>query len=286
MPKILSQLINQHKLEVTHFVNARLKIFMFSSEVYIPKDPYQKLDEGFETVAKHFSTKPPISPEDFEKLPDEAKKHIRDREADTLDRSIRRTKSVIKDIALCNKFEWFATFTFKRDRNDIDKCKQRMIGWLKRQKKASELFEYLIVPELHKDGESIHFHALIRGYNGKVVKAQNPKTGLELIKKGREVFDFQNYTLGHSEVYAIGGTPLDQIKTSFYLMKYIRKDMPIFANKRRYWSSKTLAKPVVIENPEEWYLMYFPDKVIEIANGKLLYFDNDRIEEHLGGFNG
>ena len=79
---------------------------------------------------------------------------------------------------------------------------------------------------------------------------------------------------------------MDQIKTSFYLMKYIRKDMPIFVNKRRYWSSKTLAKPVTIENPEEWYLLYFPDKVIEIANGKLLYFDNERIEEHLGGFNG
>ena len=272
MPKPLSSLIHQRKANVSYFVNARMKIYQFSSEVYTPKDPYVRIDPGFESTSTHAHDAPSGLGQQ--------------KQEDIIDRSIRRTKSAIKDIALCNQFEWFATFTFRSERSDVDRCKDRMVGWLKRQKKLSSLFEYLIVPELHKDGKSLHFHALIRCYAGDVVTVKNPKTGVDLRKKGRQVYDFSSYTLGHSEVYAIGDTALDQMKTSFYLMKYVTKELPVFRNKRRYWSSRTLAKPRVIENPEEWYLMYFPDKVIEIPNGKMLYFENSRIEEHLDELNG
>ncbi|MNU05643.1 hypothetical protein D3C72_2505220 [compost metagenome] len=57
--------------------------------------------------------------------------------------------------------------------------------------------------------------------------------------------------------------------------------MPTFKSKKRYWSSRGLNKPTVIENPEEWYLGVTPDHYIETPHGKYFFFDNKRIEEYL-----
>lgn len=170
-----------------------------------------------------------------------------------------------------------------------------MIGWLKRQRKHDKSFQYAIVAELHKRCEqciglytktcihddspkALHFHALISGYKGRLIRAINPKTGKPLVKKHRKVYDFPNYTLGNSEVYIIGDTEEDRIRSGFYLLKYLKKDMPTFKSKKRYWVSRGLDKPLTIENPEEWYLAITPDHIIKGDYGKFLFFDNKRIE--------
>src|SRR5690606_28195058 len=124
--------------------------------------------------------------------------------------------------------------------------------------KVDKSFQYAVVPEFHSDGISLHFHALISDYKGEITEAINPNTGKPLIKKRRKVYDFPNYTLGHSEVYFIGDTEEDRIRSAFYLLKYLKKDMPTFKNKKRYWTSRGLKKPQVIENPEEWYFGLVP----------------------------
>ncbi|MEO5950029.1 MAG: hypothetical protein ABIQ04_01125 [Candidatus Saccharimonadales bacterium] len=248
--------------EISYFVNARQKTYKYSTEIYLPRHPYEKLEDGYELSNRRSSSGIPVptSAEDKE------------------ERSKRRTYTAVKDIALSNVFELFATLTFKEGRDNPDLCKQKMNGWLKRQRKQDKLFQYVIVSEFHKDGVSLHFHALISGYTGKLVRAINPKTDRPLVKGRREVYDVPNYTLGHSEVYEIGETEEDRIKSGFYLLKYIKKDMPSFKNKKRYWSSRGLDKPVTIENPEEWYFAFTPDHMIESEYGKFLFFDNKRIE--------
>jgi len=77
-------------------------------------------------------------------------------------RSLRRTKTLVKDIILCNHFDYFCTFTFdnrKHNRYDIEHCKHVMHMWLHRQREKSPDLKYIIVPELHKDG-ALHFHSL------------------------------------------------------------------------------------------------------------------------------
>lgn len=249
--------------EIAYLVYARQKTYKYSTEIYISNKPYEKLDSGYELVKKNTRSSGvgTITSEE-----------------DKLERSVRRSYISMKDIVLCNAFEMFATFTFKAGRDDPELCKEKMCGWLKRQRKIAKSFQYIIVSEFHHDGISLHFHALIKGYKGKVVRSINPKTGKPLVKKKREVYDLQNYTLGHCEVYYIGETEEDKIKTGFYLLKYVKKETPIFKNKRRYWASLGLDKPIIIDNPQEWFLAIKPDHALKVDYGKYLFFDNKRIE--------
>ena len=270
---------SRSKNEISYFVNARQKTYKYTTEIYIPNNPYEKLEEGYELTNKKTSSSAPI-PTTYEE------KEIR---------SKRRAYVAVKNIALSNVFELFATFTFRDDRYDPDIIRQKMNGWFKRQRKQDKSFQYVLVSEFHKKcqecveneikicvhtdrAKALHFHALIAGYKGTLVRAISSKTGKPMVKRHRKVYDFPNYTMGNSEVYSIGDTEEDRIKSGFYLLKYIRKEMPSFKNKKRYWSSRGLNQPIVTENPEEWYFAVTPDHVIDATYGKYLFFDNKRIE--------
>lgn len=151
--------------------------------------------------------------------------------------SLRRTKRVISDITLCNSFEHFVTFTFARDRDDVVLLKRRMSKWLANQKAIHGKFTYLIVPEFHKDGKSIHFHALFKDYKGHLTKTHHKI-------KGRTVYNVKSYHHGFSTLVKID----DIAKVSSYVRKYITKDMPIFTGKKRYWCSTGLKRPYVMYN--------------------------------------
>lgn len=156
---------------------------------------------------------------------------------ESLYRSRRRTKTIISDLCISNKFDLFATFTFKKDREDIEKCKNKMSKWLENQQKIHGKFEYLIVPEFHKDKKSIHFHALLQNYKG-TLKLANLK------KNPKKLHNITSYKLGHSTANTIK----DKNKTSSYIKKYITKDMPQFEGKKRYWCSRNLKRPETIYN--------------------------------------
>lgn len=157
----------------------------------------------------------------------------------TLIDSIRRSKTEIADITLSNDFDLFCTFTFKSDRQDIGKCKKKMSKWLKNQREMYGKFFYVIVPEFHKDGKSIHFHALFREYRGKL-HLTNIK------QKGRTVYNIKSYRGGFSTAVKID----DIAKVASYIRKYIVKDMPQFTGKKRYWCSNGLIRPIIDSNPE------------------------------------
>lgn len=172
-----------------------------------------------------------------------------------IERSIRRTKKSVFDLVLCNDFELFVTFTFEHHRDDNAKNKKRMSVWLTNQQKISGKFQYLIVSELHKSG-AVHFHALIKGYKGKLVLATHPQTNQPLVHSGRQVYNLDGYKLGYTVVKLIDNKKGSLEKAGFYLLKYVTKDMPNIHGKKRYWASRDLEKPLVIYNPEPFYTDY------------------------------
>lgn len=273
--RIRALLTPKTKEQATYKVYAQEIQYPDHSRIYIPHVPINKLLPGMVAIGK------------TKKKKSNGKINERD-----LERSIRRSKKVIRDIVWCNKFDLFATFTFNCKpcgqgcennpcicdeyclRFNPDHCKKRMSNWLSRQQKRNGAFPYLIVPEFHKDDKSIHFHALIKDYPGEIVEALNPKTGKLLVKKGRKVYSIPSYKLGLEEVYRIEDTPVSHKKVGNYVRKYITKDMPLFFGRKRYWVSTGLNRPFVEDNPKPWYLKRNPDSQYEFDYGVLFSFHN------------
>lgn len=82
-------------------------------------------------------------------------------EKEEIDRvSISRTRRNIRELALCNDFEYFATFTLdpnKCDRYSLTECQELLRKKLKALKRKNKNFAYLFITEKHKDG-AFHFH--------------------------------------------------------------------------------------------------------------------------------
>jgi hypothetical protein len=190
-----------------------------------------------------------------------------------LERSIRRSKKAIRDYALNNDFDMFATFTFKVDRADVEKCRQKMSDWLRNQRNRQGKFRYVMVAEFNSDDKALHFHALLGGYGGKISRSINPRTNKPLKQKGRDVYTLEGYALGFTNVKLIGNEPEDMSRISAYIQKYITKDIAVFPNKQRYRASKGLLHPTVEDNPDKWYEHVTPDWEKEFKNGTIMRFN-------------
>lgn len=162
---------------------------------------------------------------------------------DSIHRSVRRSRSVISDLIVSNRFDLWTTFTFdpkKYNRYDIARCKQIMSQWLHRQRLHSPDFRYLIVPELHKDG-AIHFHALLANFNGSLVPTK-------LKQRTNTVYKLSGFRAGRSHAIHINNTDTDYAKVSNYIKKYITKDMILIDSRKRYWASRNLKRPETFVN--------------------------------------
>lgn len=164
-------------------------------------------------------------------------------------KSITRTINKIYDYANSTAWEWFITFTFnekKVDRFDFDSVSKRMSNWLSNMRiKYCADMQYLIVPELHKDG-AWHFHGLFSKCDGlNFQPAINNKKESKfykcpLVRKGQQVYNALRFKFGFSDCTKIKDTK----KASSYITKYITKEViERTPNKKRYWCSRGLATP-------------------------------------------
>lgn len=74
--------------------------------------------------------------------------------------SLSRTRRNIRELALCNNFEYFCTITVssaKCDRYSLDEVQDNLRKCLRNIRISSNNFKYLIITEKHKDG-AFHFH--------------------------------------------------------------------------------------------------------------------------------
>lgn len=153
--------------------------------------------------------------------------------------SLKRTKSLVRDIVLCNDFELFCTFTFnpkKCDSFNLAQCWHKMTVWLNHQRENSRLngreLKYLIIPEQHKSGRW-HFHALIGGYNGSL-----RSSGL-FSASSRPVYNITSFRSGFTTAVQIDSKE----GVSNYVTKYITKSFVKTFNQRRFFSSRNLTRP-------------------------------------------
>ena len=79
--------------------------------------------------------------------------------------SLSRTKNRIKEICLCNDFEFFGTITVNSvnsDRFSLTECQEKMKKLCHKLKRKNSDFKFIFITEKHKNG-AFHFHGMFTG---------------------------------------------------------------------------------------------------------------------------
>lgn len=188
----------------------------------------------------------------------------------SLQASMNRSINMIYDYTRSNEWDYFITLTFSQDkvndRSDYDDLTKKMSNWINRIRRdyAPEL-KYIMVPELHNSPESLvkckecdtwfqkkenrcscgsveyahayHFHGLLANTGMMILNDSGKKD-----KMKRPIYNIGNYKFGWAEATKVSNT----YKVSRYLSKYVTKEIiHETPNKKRYWASRNLEKPVV-----------------------------------------
>ena len=151
-------------------------------------------------------------------------------------RALWKIKTKIKDYILCNDFDYFWTLTFDSDRYNYAVAFEKMGKWLEKMRKKYGKFNYIMIPELHKDG-AIHFHGVTGGLNA-VVRDSGVK------HKGVKVYNCTDWQHGFTTLTRVRSKE----KTATYVTKYVTKEMQnsiVGKGKKKYWCSRGLRLPAV-----------------------------------------
>lgn len=162
----------------------------------------------------------------------------------SLQSSRSRAKAAVRDITLCNRFEYFFTWTLSKnqiDRYDVSLISRRVQTFLKNDVHRKD-FQYVLVPEYHKDG-AIHFHGLCNLGNIRIERAADARTRLPLsTNRGQPIFNMLDWKLGFSTCI-----PIDENyeRTCNYLTKYLTKDSEKILGKWYLASRNLIKKPKI-----------------------------------------
>jgi hypothetical protein len=179
---------------------------------------------------------------------DEEYRHLKGKVNDEkLETSLIHTRSTIFELAFCNTWGYFVTFTLdkeKFDRYNLAAFNRAFSQWIKNiNKKNGTNIKYLIVPERHKDG-AWHEHGFIYGVPEDQIKPftlkqRLPKHIREKLKKNQPVYEWPAYR------EKFGFCDLEPIKSqeaaSRYVTKYITKELSrsvTKVNAHMYYCSK------------------------------------------------
>ncbi len=157
-----------------------------------------------------------------------------------------RIKRKIKYYLSVNYFDLFWTLTFNDElvnAKNYDYARKKIQAWLKYQREKYGKFSFVFVPELHKS-KRIHFHGVTGYLSPPLVEARSKKTNRLIKKKGKQVYNAENYKLGFSTITYIESPE----RVSSYLTKYITKeliDTPSGYHQPKYFVSRGLKLPEI-----------------------------------------
>lgn len=147
---------------------------------------------------------------------------------DKLLQALSRARRVCLELALCNDWKWFATFTIAQnnyDRKNLDGFYERFSEWLKYQKKKYQVkIPYLLVPEKHRDG-SWHMHGFFNADIDQFLVSFKDQwecganIPYKLVQNG--YFNWPEYQKKFG--FCSFGKIRDHDATAFYATKYISK---------------------------------------------------------------
>lgn len=217
---------------------------------YIPQ-----ADGSFRLVTVQASTKPIFLPSGLESRSVAGKKlDLLDipkaADPEDLQRASRRAKIRAMDFILCNAdLNTFATLTFdpqKIQRDSWEKTYGAARTWLSNRVQRCGL-KYIMVPEYHKDGNSIHFHAVMNDAALDLVEARYPDSG-RLIKRRvhgetKQLYNLADWSCGWSSLERITGEG-SRDKVAKYIFKYMGKQLGQRIGGRYFLHGGNLAEPV------------------------------------------
>ncbi len=173
-----------------------------------------------------------------------------------LNNNISRARTTINELAFCNPWDLFVTFTLdsnKFDREDLEQYHKSFVIFLRDYgKKHNIKIDFLLIPELHKDGKSWHIHGLFHGlplshlHQFKIGDTMGKQVAEKVIK-GETVYKWNAYE------NKFGWCVLEPIKNHnavcIYITKYINKDLASSVkelNAHLYYHSRGLNKATKI----------------------------------------
>lgn len=185
-------------------------------------------------------------------------------ESERFAENVSRTKRMVTDLVLCNRFEYFCTFTFKGPgRYDLDECSRSLRRFFDNfRKRYAPDFRYLIVPEQHKDG-AYHFHGLCSGFpEGELVVPEmifrrSKITGeIETVPNTPGYLDWTRYS---SRFGFFNCSPIrSYMRCAFYITKYITKETCVAKGKKAYMCSSGLVRPELVFDADDVPLIFRP----------------------------
>ena len=156
---------------------------------------------------------------------------VRKSENARFSQSISRTKSRVFELAACNEFQHFCTFTQDeklRDRFDLSEFRKDFAQLVRNINRGRETkIKYLLIPEKHKNG-AWHMHGLLSGLQPDDLRpfelTENiPERLKKMIRGGTAVYDWTRYRR------AFGYFTCTEIESreacAKYVTKYISKDL-------------------------------------------------------------
>ena len=145
--------------------------------------------------------------------------------------NVQRAHRVIEELALCNEFTWFGTFTLDRnkyDRLDLPKFRKAFTQFLRDTKRKTGVkIEYLLVPELHHNKQGWHMHGLFNGITLDqlrpfTLKEKLPTYLRDKLKQGAVIYDWPGYR------DRFGWVDIEPVRSrdaaARYITKYLTKD--------------------------------------------------------------
>lgn len=143
--------------------------------------------------------------------------------------SLSRTRRNIREIALCNEFDYFATLTVDSqfgDRYSLEDCQNKLKKILKKIKRKNKDFRYIFITEKHKDS-AFHFHGLCSEFDDLYTNDNGY---------------LSSYILSNELGFNSFSKIKDYTKCCNYITKYITKDCIKNSHNQVYISSRGLKK--------------------------------------------
>ncbi|MBQ6996565.1 MAG: hypothetical protein IJN64_19115 [Lachnospiraceae bacterium] len=167
-----------------------------------------------------------------------------------LTNNLSRAKNAVKELAICNPWDFWCTFTIsptKYDRHNLDSYFRDFAKFLNNYNSyncpVEHKVKYLLVPEQHKDG-AWHLHGFIKGIK---------PTDLCTNENGYLTWKQYNKKFGFISMDSIKNMD----KCSSYILKYMTKDSDknvTDLNRHLYYASKGLERSVELYRGKANYL--------------------------------
>ncbi len=175
------------------------------------------------------------------KVPFERGRRKRKNDPDNVrfDSSVARTRTAVKELAMCNPWTWFVTLTLSPqkvpDRHDLEAYHSKLTNYIRglnKRRDPARKITYLLVPEKHQDG-AWHMHGLMNGLDEK-----------DLITNDFGYCDWPKYKKHFGWISM--GRIRDRLGVIAYICKYINKGLAATLHKtdaHMYYRSRGLLEP-------------------------------------------